>query len=198
MRAFGFKGLLCAGLLAAAQSAYPATITFFGALSGANENPATGSPGTGTALVTFDSTTQMLGVDVTFSGLEGPTTASHIHCCVAPGGNAGVATAVPSFPGFPLGVTAGTYVNTFDLTQLFSYNPAFVAASGGNAASAEAALVAGLENGMAYLNIHTSVFPGGEIRAFLQPVPEPFSASLMLSGLGVLWTARRRHTRHRS
>ena len=105
---------------------------------------------------------------------------------------------MPSFPGFPLGATAGTYINTFDLTQPSGYNPAFVTANGGTAVDAEAALVAGLENGMAYLNIHTDVFPGGEIRAFLEPVPEPFSTSLALSGLGILWIARHRYTRHRS
>ena len=106
-------------------------------------------------------------VNVSFSGLTSGTTASHIHCCVAPPGNAGVATTTPTFPGFPLGVTAGTYNQTFDMTAATSYNPAFVTANGGVAA-AEAALFAGLQTGQAYLNIHTSMFPGGEIRGFLQ------------------------------
>jgi len=35
---------------------------------------------------------------------------------------------------------------------------------GGTAAGAEAALVGGLAAGQAYFNIHTSPFPGGEIR----------------------------------
>jgi hypothetical protein len=53
------------------------------------------------------------------------------------------------------------------MTSAASYNPAFVTANGGTTAGAEAALLAGLEAGQAYLNIHTTMFPGGEIRGFL-------------------------------
>jgi hypothetical protein len=100
-------------------------------LIGANEVPPTGSPGTGTAVVTLDTTAQTLTVQETFSGLLTGTTASHIHCCLAspflPGVNVMVATQVPTFPGFPLGVTSGTYgPMTFDLTMASSYNPAFI------------------------------------------------------------------------
>jgi hypothetical protein len=95
------------------------------------------------------------------------TTASHIHCCVTPPGNAGVATATPTFPGLPFGVTAGTYSQTFDVTAAGSCNSAFVTANGG-VPGAETALPAGLRAGQAYLNIHTTAHPGGEIRGFLQ------------------------------
>jgi len=130
-------------------------------------SPAIATPGTGTAKVTWNTLTNEMTVDVTFSGLTTPTTAAHIHCCVTPPGNTGVATTVPTFTGFPLGVTSGTYTHTFDMTSAASYNPAFVTANGGTAAGAEAALLAGLEAGQAYLNIHTTMFPGGEIRGFL-------------------------------
>jgi hypothetical protein len=71
-------------------------------------------------------------IDVSFSGLLGTTTASHIHCCTPTplSGTAGVATTTPTFAGFPLGVTSGTYMNTLDLTLASSYNPAFVTANG--------------------------------------------------------------------
>ena len=167
-----------------------APLTFAGLLSGANENPATGSPGTGSTAVTYDPVTHLLSVDVTFSGLEAGTTASHIHCCVSPNGNAGVATTVPTFTGFPLGVTSGSYSSTLDLTLASSFNPAFVTANGGTVAGAEAALATGLEDGMAYLNIHTTAFPGGEVRAFLAPVPEPASALLVMTALAGLWLMR--------
>lgn len=182
------KKLLCipAFILALAGAVCASPITYGGLLSGASENPPTGSPGNGNALVTYDPATHLLATDVNFSGLEAGTTASHIHCCVLPDGNAGVATTVPTFPNFPLGVTSGTYTGTLDLTLASSFNPAFVTANGGTDASAEAALAAGLADGMAYLNIHTSVNPGGEVRAFLNPVPEPAPAFLLLSALGAL------------
>ena len=95
-----------------------------------------------------------------------------------------VATVVPTFPGFPLGVTTGTYLQTFDLTLASSYNPAFITAHGGTVAGAQAAFIAGLLSGQTYLNIHTVQFPGGEIRGQLQAVPEP--ATLLLMGTGLM------------
>jgi hypothetical protein len=138
-------------------------------LSPLNENPPhPTSAGTGTGFVTWDTTTNVMTVQVTFSGLSTGTTASHIHCCVAPPNNIGVATTVPTFIGFPLGVTSGMYSHIYNMLDLTSYNPAFVAAHGGTAASAEAALFAGIMAGHAYLNVHTTMFPGGEIEGFLQ------------------------------
>ncbi len=108
---------------------------------------------------------------------------------------AGVATTTPSFPGFPLGVTSGTFLSLFDLTLAASWNPAFVANNGGSTAFAEAALAAATADGTAYFNIHSTLFPGGEIRGFLQPVPEPGS-SIVLLGIGVAGLgARRRRLR---
>jgi CHRD domain-containing protein len=161
-------------LLAVSSPAAADSLTFIATgptapgLSPLNENPPhPESSGTGTALVTWDIVTNMMTVNVVFSGLTTPNTAAHIHCCVNPPGNTGVATTVPTFTGFPGGVTSGTYSHTFDMLQLASYNPAFVAAHGGTAASAAAALLAGIQAGQAYLNIHTQMFPGGEIRGFL-------------------------------
>ena len=79
----------------------------------------------------------MLTVNVSFAGLLSPTTVSHIRCMYASGANAIVATAVPTFPGFPLSTT-GTYLQTFDLTLASTYNPAFIAAHGGTVAGAQA------------------------------------------------------------
>jgi hypothetical protein len=64
--------------------------------------------------------------------------------------NVGVATQVPTFSGFPLGVTSGTYSELFDLTLASSWNPAFITANGGTTAGAEARLTLGLDQGQAY------------------------------------------------
>jgi hypothetical protein len=97
-----------------------------------------------------------------------------------------VATTTPSFPGFPLGVTSGTFDNTFDLTQASSYNPAFITAEGGTVPAAEAALENALLAGETYINIHTTNFPNGEIRGFLSAVPEPSTWAMMLLGFAGL------------
>jgi hypothetical protein len=165
------------------------------ALSGLNESPPNASPGTGTAFVNYDNSAHTLQVEITFSGLLGTTTASHIHAATAsPGtGTAGVATTLPYFAGFPLGVTSGTYSNTLDLTMASSYNPSYVTANGGTTASAEAALTAAIAAGEAYVNIHTTVVPGGEIRGFLEPVPEPSIAAVLgIGGAALMWKKWRR------
>jgi hypothetical protein len=177
-------------------NAAQATITFYAAnLSGPNESPPNASPGTGTAIVTIDDVLNTMRVQVSFSGLLGTTTASHIHTPTAvPGtGTAGVATTTPTFPGFPLGVTSGTYDQLFDLLTTSTYNPAFVTANGGTITAARTALLNGISSGEAYLNIHTSVVPGGEIRGFLVAVvPEPASWALMLIGFGAIGLGMRR------
>src|SRR5450755_2635647 len=132
-------------------------------LLGSSESPANASTGTGFAQVTVDDVADTMNVNLSFSGLAGLTTASHIHCCTAtPGtGTASVATTTPTFTGFPLGVTSGTYNNTFDMTLSSSYSPAFVTTFGGTTSTAFSALLAGLAADEAYLNIHTTLFPSG-------------------------------------
>ena len=179
-------GALAAALLMSSSPVIAHPITFLGTLSNAGEPPeAAGSPGTGSVKVILDDDTFTLEVHASFSGLLGNSSAAHIHCCtsLAGVGNAGVATPVPSFPGFPLGVKSGTYDQSFDMTQASSWNPAFISANGGTTASAFAAFSTGINAGEAYFNIHSEVSPSGEIRAFLQAVPEPGSAVVLLGGL---------------
>ena len=189
--------LPAATALALAVAALPATaheVIYKAFLTGAAESPPNASTGLGVAVITFDLDLFTMQIQTTFAGLTGNVTASHIHCCTAvPGaGNVGVATQTPTFVDFPLGATFGSYDHTFDMTLASSYNAPFITANGGTVSTAFTALINGIDAGRAYLNIHSSFAPGGEIRGFLAPVPEPASYGLMGVGLLALGAFMRR------
>src|SRR6185312_9273784 len=176
---------LGAAAIAPAATSQAAPQAFVGFLLPGNESPPTNSSGTGTAIVILDPAANTMRVSVVFSGLTSGVTAAHIHCCQAtPGANAniGVATTTPTFTGFPSGVTSGSYDNTFDLLQASSYNPAFIAGPlvpSHTVSQAALVLINGIQNNLTYLNIHTTNFPGGEIRALLAP---PLVSPLLPAG----------------
>jgi hypothetical protein len=151
-----------------------------------------GATGSGSAVVIFDTEAQTLRVTANFSGLSGVTTVAHIHGPTAvPGtGTAGVITTLPTFPGFPTGVSAGTYDQLFDLTAASTFNPSFITANGGTVGASEALLNALLAE-KAYLNIHTSTFGGGEIRGFLSVPDGGVTIALLSMGLTGVALARR-------
>jgi hypothetical protein len=128
-------------------------------LSGLQEVPANASPAVGFAIVDLNTDTNMLSWNITYSGLLAPLTASHFH---------GPA---------PAGTNGPVVVNVGALTSPII----------GNAAISEiyeGQILAGL----AYYNLHTTLFPGGEIRGQVIPAP----ASLALLGLGGFLASRRR------
>jgi len=112
-------------------------------IEGSQEVPPTGSTGSGTLNATYDESTNQIIFSVNFSGLSTGTTAAHFHGPALPGV---IAPPVITWTGFPTGVTSGSYSNTFTITD-----------------TQEADLLAGLW----YANIHTTMFPGGEIRSQL-------------------------------
>jgi hypothetical protein len=111
------------------------------ALSGQKEVPPNPSTATGILIGPYDDVTNVLNFNLMFNGLTAPATAAHIHGPAAPGVNAPVL--IP-FAGFPTGVTSGIYSHSFTLT-----------------AQQESMLFCGT----LYVNIHNSVYPGGELRS---------------------------------
>lgn len=189
--------VICLSALCASVPAAAAVVVYGGPLLAANEAPTpSSSAATGNAIVLFDAVAQEMRVIFTFNNLEGTPTLAHIHCCIPNGGvAAGVATELPSFDGFPLpgAPRTGIYDRIISLADPSNYNPAFLNANGGTTTGALARLAGGLADGRAYLNVHTSLFPAGEIRANLrQVVPEPALGALWLVGVGAAFAMRRR------
>ena len=107
-------------------------------------------------------------------------------------GTSDVATQVPTFTGFPSGVSSGAYDHEFDLAEASTYNQAFITATGGTISTAMNALIFALDDSKAYFNIHTTTYGGGEIRGFLSHVPGDYNDNGVVDAADyVVW----RHTR---
>src|SRR5262245_15336807 len=151
-----FAVLLCSAALASAQS-YIANLNSAQEHNAANTSPAIGF---GTFTLNANNT---ITYNVTYSGLIGDWTASHIH---------GSAT---SFPGSDAGVLFGLN-NTPTTTRAGTLS--------GTTAALTATQLGWLSAGTLYANIHSVAWSGGEIRGQLVLVPEPSTWALM--GLGVV------------
>ncbi len=112
-------------------------------MTGSQETPPNASPGTGSAVVYVDADTNMLCVSYSFSNLVAPAVAAHIH--EAPPGVAGPIR-IP-FPAPPRATSGSAFFCTSvapDILDRLTTNP-----------------------GGFYVNVHSTVFPGGEIRGQL-------------------------------
>src|SRR5260370_28514669 len=151
-----------------------ADLIFAAQLSAAGENPPTASLALGTATFILDSAATEIDFTISFGAnvgsppLTSPLQAGHIHVG-ALGTNGPV---ILPFPNLPMGATSGTFSGALTAADL----------TGAIASFADA--VAALEAGNTYANLHTTNFPGGEIRGQIAaPVPE--LASLTLLGIGL-------------
>lgn len=189
--------LCLACLLLVCLPANAAVLTWGASLDASQEIPPNASTATGTGLVTYDDLTNVLSIWVEWSGLTGVGVQAHIHCCVAtPPGNVGIAVDL-WLPGDPSRPATGSYSAVFDLDEVNPFRAAFTLANGGTTESAFAALRAAMDagEGRAYFNIHTAMYPGGEIRGDIARVPEPSMMMLTVAGLGLLALRRRRAAR---
>jgi len=123
------------GVLAASVAAAQ---NYSATLDALQEVPPNASPGTGTATMVLDAG-NMLTVHVDFSGLVAPVTAAHIHAPAPVGVNAPVR--FPLIPPRPPSSPIDIVIGPLTVPQ-----------------------IADLDNGLSYVNIHTTMFPGGEIR----------------------------------
>ena len=94
--------LLALAVMLPAPGAYANPLTFIANLSGANENPANASSGTGLATIVLDPAAETIRIEATFSGLTTNDVAAHIHCCqtMGPTQNVGLPGLILATAGF--------------------------------------------------------------------------------------------------
>jgi hypothetical protein len=145
-------------------------------LSGAGEIPPTGSPVLGLAVFDLSNDDSQIAFTISFGTNAGgppfatPLQAGHIHFGV-PGTNGPV---ILPFPNLPVGQTSGTFSGILTAANLTPAGPITTFAEA----------VEALKEGNTYTNLHTTQFPGGEIRGQNSAVPEP--GTLALFGIGAV------------
>lgn len=172
-------------------SAIPAqaSTVFVANLSGRNEVPTpNASTATGTATIIINDARDRLDLRLVYSGLTAGAIDYHLHCCIAAGANTGVAIDID----FTEGLLSDDFSASFNLLDPTIYRAAFLAGSGGTAEGARDRFFAGYLANLGYFNVHSSAFPGGEIRGQFAAVPEPATWAMMIAGFGLVGAGARR------
>lgn len=153
------KRFLSACAVAAAMvaicSAPAAAQTFTANLNGGDETPALLTGAVATAIVSVDQKNEELAVTLTIYNLPAATTAGHIH--IGPKGVAG--PVVINFP-IPTG-------RTDDLSLQFRAGPKDFVARPEIGINTMTDAIQAILLGNAYVNVHTTAHPAGEIRGQL-------------------------------
>ena len=163
---------------------------FNAGLTGAAEVPPNPSTATGVMTLFYDDNKSALTTDDSYSfalavfGLSGSITGAHIHAPAPVGVNGPVVVPLNAAP-FTIFQSGGT-----------------VLIGGSNRAPPSASFLSQLQAGLAYTNIHTAIYPGGEIRGQLfqvadpvATVPEPSTYALMAAGLAAIGLLGRRRSK---
>jgi CHRD domain len=133
---------------------------FFAKLSGFREVPPTSTPARGFFSAKLDD--DVIKFRLTYSGLKAPAGAAHIHFG-QPSVNGGVVTFFCGGGSKPEAcpATSGTVTGTIAPADVTSSPEA---TAQGIAAGEFDELVSAMQNEVTYVNVHTGVHPGGEIR----------------------------------
>jgi hypothetical protein len=154
-----FVAVTAAAVLLTAASASAQVVKMAAVLSPGEETPALLSGAVGTAEVGVDTANRELSVTLRVFNLPTASTAGHIH--VGPRGVAG--PIILDFPNIPGRV--GDFTLTFRLSQ------AALRQSVANGILTMEDAIQSITGGNAYVNIHSTTNPGGEIRGQLVVVP---------------------------
>lgn len=191
------RSAIIATITLAAVVAIPASATtvFTTQLGSLNQVPAQESSASGNGTLTLATDQNSFTILINYTSLSSAIQGAHVHCCVNAKGNAPVAVAFTLPDGNP---EMGKITGTYDLTMASTYTPGFLSAYGGTAAGARTAFLNGLDSGLVYINVHSVVYPSGEIRGQLPAaggvgaVPEPASWALMITGFVLVGATMRR------
>jgi len=158
-----FAAALAAGSLLGLPNAALAE-TLHVELTSYEEVPALSSAASGGFRAFIDDAGGTIRYELTYSGLEGDVRMSHIHLGQA-GVNGGISIWLCQTAAFvdPTGL-APTCVQSGTVTGLLTQANVIGPAGQGIAPSEFAEIVAAIRAGIAYVNVHSSVYPGGEIR----------------------------------
>ena len=117
--------------------------TFFAYLTPAQEVPTNASTATGYARIFVNESTLQINFRVVFNNLQGTQNGAHIHAPAAIGANASVAIGFPNVGGTSGVITGTAAITALQLSQIRQH--------------------------LGYVNVHSTAFPGGEIRGQLGP-----------------------------
>ena len=155
------------GLTVAATSADEGTLSLRAKLTGFQESPPKLSPSTGTFQATVIGST--LSYKLTYTKLSSPAFMSHIHFA-QPAVNGGIflwlcgSASAPGPAGTPTCPPDGGTVSRSGITAADIQSVSAQNLSAGDFAGALRIIT----GGVAYVNVHTTLFPAGEIRGFVR------------------------------